>query len=98
MSTVTPAAAAKRKAELLEKVKSFLFHRQAAYKEVFKPESQMALRVLDDLSKFCREKESCFHMDPRAHAVAEGRREVILRIRKHLDLTSEELLDYYRKE
>lgn len=98
MSVTTPAAAARKKAELLEQLKSFLFHRQAAYKEVFKPESQMALRVLEDLSRFCREKESCFHMDARAHAVAEGRREVILRIRKHLDLSSEELLDYYRKE
>jgi hypothetical protein len=79
-------------------VKSFLFHRQTAYKEVFQAGIAARSSVLEDLSKFCREKESCFHMDPRAHAVAEGRREVILRIRKHLDLTSEELLDYYRKE
>lgn len=96
---MTPAASKKLSvAEKLELVKSFLFHRQKAYQEVFKPDSQLAKVVLADLSKFCREKESCFHPDPRAHAVAEGRREVILRIRKHLDLSSQELLDYYQKE
>lgn len=89
---------AQKKSELLEQLKSFLFHRQKAYQEVFKSESQMAKDVLNDLSKFCREHESTFHADARAHAVLEGRREVILRIRKHLDLSSEELLEYYRKE
>ncbi len=96
----TPAAASKKlsAAEKLELVKNFLFHRQRAYQEVFKPESQLAKDVLKDLAKFCRADESCFHMDARAHAVAEGRREVWLRIRKHLDLSSQELLDYYQKE
>lgn len=98
MSTGAPANKKLSAAEKVELVKSFLFHRQAAYKEVFKVDSLLVQKVLEDLSKFCREKESCFHVDPRAHAVAEGRREVILRIRKHLDLSSEELLDYYQKE
>lgn len=47
--------------------------------------------VLEDLAKFCRANESCFHPDARVHAVMEGRREVWLRIRQHLDLTEAEL-------
>lgn len=47
--------------------------------------------VLEDLARFCRANESCFHPDQRVHAVMEGRREVWLRIRQHLDLTEAEL-------
>jgi hypothetical protein len=82
----------------IERTKSFLFNRQKAYQEVFKPESQMAKIIMEDLAKFCKANETCFHIDPRAHAVAEGRREVWLRIRKHLDLDSEQLLDYYLRK
>lgn len=78
----------------LEKTKVFLFNRQKAYQECFKP-SELTKIVIADLEKFCRANESTFHVDPRAHALAEGRREVYLRIRKHLDLTSEELVNYY---
>lgn len=48
-----------------------------------------------DLMRFCRANESCFHIDPRAHAALEGRREVYLRIRQHLDLTVEQLAELY---
>lgn len=51
--------------------------------------------VLADLSRFCREKRSCFDADPRIHAVLEGRREVILRIRDYIDLSEEELYKKY---
>jgi hypothetical protein len=48
--------------------------------------------VLADLTTFCRGKESCFHPDPRLHAVLEGRREVYLRLMQFLELTPEELI------
>jgi hypothetical protein len=48
-------------------------------------------RVLSDLARFCRANETCFNADARLHAVAEGRREVWLRIQDHLTLTSEQL-------
>ena len=47
--------------------------------------------VLIDLARFCRANETCFHPDPRMHAVAEGRREVWLRIQNHLNLSTEQL-------
>lgn len=51
--------------------------------------------VLHDLAEFCLANESCFHPDPRLHAVAEGRREVWLRIQRHMNLTPEQLLMIY---
>lgn len=51
--------------------------------------------VLIDLARFCRANETCFHPDPRLHAVAEGRREVWLRVQQHLSLTTEELYALY---
>jgi len=51
--------------------------------------------VLRDLAEFCRANETCFHEDPRLHAVLEGRREVWLRIQQHLNLTSEQLYALY---
>lgn len=51
--------------------------------------------ILIDLAKFCRAGETCFHPDPRLHAVAEGRREVWLRIQNHLHLSSEQLYQIY---
>jgi hypothetical protein len=67
--------------------------RKRAYQLVFTgPSGQM---VLENLAVFCRANESCFHADPRIHAVLEGRREVYLRIREHLDLTTEQLFEFY---
>lgn len=51
--------------------------------------------VLIDLAKFCRANVSCFHPDPRLHALAEGRREVWLRIQNHLGLSEAELFALY---
>lgn len=52
--------------------------------------------VLIDLARFCRANETCFHADARLHAVAEGRREVFLRIQQHLQLSSEQLFALYQ--
>lgn len=67
----------------------FLAQRRTAYTRTFNtPGGQ---EVLEDLAKFCRAHESTFHPDARVHAVAEGRREVWLRIQQHLNLNDEEL-------
>ena len=47
------------------------------------------------LMKFCRANETCFHPDPRLHAVAEGRREVWLLIQTFHDRSIPELLAIY---
>lgn len=80
----------------VQKLKEELFARQKAYIQTF-VKNEAAKKVLDDLSKFCREKESCFEVDPRAHALLEGRREVLLRIKDHLDLKSDDLFSKYYK-
>ncbi len=51
--------------------------------------------VMIDLARFCRANETCFHEDPRKHAVLEGRREVWLRIQNHLGLSPEQLMALY---
>lgn len=75
--------------ELIERVKAFLRQRQMAYRQVFA--GPVAETVLADLAKFCRASESAFHVDPRVHALLEGRREVWLRIVQHLELEEQEL-------
>jgi len=74
----------------LEAVLSKIRRRRAAYRETFA--GPVAQIVLADLARFCRANESTFHEDPRVHAVAEGRREVWLRIVNHSKLTEQELL------
>lgn len=74
---------------LIEQAKQFLARRRTAYVKTFI--SPMGEEVLRDLAKFCRAHQSTFHPDERAHAVAEGRREVWLRIQQHLRLTDDEL-------
>lgn len=78
-----------------DKLKSYIFARQQAYNLVFDPESVHVQRVLADLARFCRANEPAFHSDPRIHATLEGRREVFLRIQKHLRLTPEQLFKTY---
>lgn len=67
----------------------FLRGRKQAYQITFG--TSAGQRVLSDLAVFCRANDTCFDPDPRLHAVAEGRREVWLRIQRHLNLSSEEL-------
>lgn len=71
----------------------FLKQRQRAYQLAFT--SPAGQEVLRDLMKFCRTFESCFHPDPRLHAVLEGRREIWLRIEQHLNLPHAELYKLY---
>lgn len=73
----------------------FLRGRRQAYLAVFKLDQPATVTVLEDLARFCRANETCFHADPRVHAVAEGRREVWLRIQQHLNLSSEQLYKLY---
>ncbi len=79
----------------LEQVRNFISRRRNAYCKTFMPnDAQLAPyaeEVLVDLAKFCRAHESTFHADPRLHAVAEGRREVFLRIANQLHLTDKQL-------
>jgi hypothetical protein len=67
--------------------------RKNAYHSVFA--NPIGQEVLKDLAHFCRACETCFHKDPRVHAVLEGRREVFLRIAQHLNLTTEQLFHLY---
>lgn len=54
-------------------------------------------RVLEDLATFCRANATCFHPDPRMHAIAEGRREVWLRIMQHLQFTEDQMFDFFTR-
>jgi len=71
----------------------FLRERKAAYQTAFGAAG--AERVLEDLKRFCRAEDSCFHADARIHAVLEGRREVYLRIQHHLNLMPEQLAELF---
>lgn len=69
--------------------KRFLAERRTDYIRTF--DTPHGAKVLADLAKFCRAQESTFHPDARVHAVAEGRREVWLRIAQHLNLSEDDL-------
>jgi hypothetical protein len=79
--------------DILQQLKNYLFRRRTAYVKTFI--NPMGEEVLRDLAKFCRAHATTFHTDPRAHALAEGRREVWLRIQQHLNLTDDELWRLY---
>ena len=78
---------------LTEKFKLFIHARQYQYQQLFRGTNGDA--VLKDLAKFCRANTTTFHADPRLHAVAEGRREVWLRIANNLHMTPDELWKLY---
>lgn len=79
-----------------EKARAALGDRQRAYLLAFKEDAGAA--VLADLATFCRENETCVIPGDRDRTyVLEGRREVILRIRDHLRLTTEALVDKYTR-
>lgn len=69
--------------------------RQVAYAEVFEIDKPGHVLVLKDLARFCRAHSSTFHLDARAHALQEGRREVWLRIMEHLNLDDKTLWKLY---
>lgn len=90
-------------------VKNKLFRRRQSYRHVFMSESgQMSPAgriVLADLTKFCRGLTSTTvvsqvsgMVDPYASGLAEGRREVWLRIMKELGLDPMEVMQAVRDE
>lgn len=79
--------------EWIDRLRTALRERRYAYRQTFT--GPLAETVLKDLARFCRAHESTFHTDARAHAVAEGRREVWLRIQNHLNLSPEQLWSLY---
>lgn len=84
---------------VVDKAKSILENRQHAYRQTFLFEKNVyAQQVLEDLARFCRANETNFHPDGRVHAVLEGRREVYLRIKNHLDLDAESLAKMFLKK
>ncbi len=81
------------RAELLEAARRFLFRRRHNYILTFR--SPPGQEVLRDLATFCHANLSTFKADAREHALAEGRREVWLRIANHLNMSPEELWRLY---
>lgn len=79
--------------EWIEKLRIALGERRYAYQKVF--QGPLASVVLKDLARFCRAHESAFNADARLHAMAEGRREVWLRIQNHLRLSPDQLWTLY---
>lgn len=53
-----------------------------------------AQQMLKDLEQFCYAKKTTFHENERAHVLAEGRREVWLRIQHFLNISEAELAQY----
>lgn len=79
----------------VEAVRDFLSRRRNAYCKTFL--TPYGDEVLADLAKFCRAHQTTFHQDARAHAVAEGRREVWLRIQQHLQLSDKDIWAIYSR-
>lgn len=73
----------------IEALRDFVSARRNAYCKTFL--TPYGDDVLKDLARFCRADVSTFHPDARLHAVAEGRREVWLRIQQQLRLSDEQL-------
>lgn len=74
---------------MLEQLKRALFGRRWAYVKTFNGAD--AEVVLADLARFCRANESTYTKDPDLQKHLEGRREVWLRIQRHLNLSPDEL-------
>ena len=75
--------------KLLDRIHDYISRRRTSYVQTFN--NPYGREVLIDLAKFCRAADTTFHPDPRVHAALEGRREVWLRIQRHLQLTDEQL-------
>jgi hypothetical protein len=78
-------------------LKELMAERQRAYSRCFNADDLSVALVLQDLRKFCRADSSTFHLDARAHALLEGRREVMLRILDYTTLSIDELCKKYGK-
>tara|TARA_R100000789_G_C3017331_1_gene152727 strand:+ start:818 stop:1087 length:270 start_codon:yes stop_codon:yes gene_type:complete len=82
--------------QLTDMARDFLITRAQAYRRTFS--GIYGEKVLIDLASFCRANESTFNPDPRAEGILQGRREVWLRISKHLNLTDEQLQAYFNPQ
>ena len=87
--------AAAGRAEALERITAFLRARKMAYMRVFvdgnsTPEDRAMVRT--DIANFCRKNRSTYNKDPRLSDHLGGRREVVLRIDDHIELTVDELV------
>ena len=71
----------------------FLLDRKQGYVSAFGGEKGKV--VLEDLARFCRAEESTFHADARIEGIMQGRREVWIRISKHLNLTPDAMVLYF---
>lgn len=79
-----------------EQLLEVLTDRKRAYQLAFN--SPAGAAVLLDLIPFCRGKETCVVPGNRDKTfVLEGRREALLRIQDHLDLTPEQLVERYTR-
>ena len=79
----------------LDRARRFLATRRYAYQATFK--GPLAEQVLADLADFCFARSSTFHKDMTREQclTAQGRREVWLRIAHHLNLTEDQLWQFY---
>lgn len=76
-----------------ERALAYVLERKRAYQQACG--SETTALMMADLAWFCRADRTCFDLDARKHALAEGRREVWLRIQEHLTLTPEQLAALY---
>ena len=68
-----------------------LFRKRQAYQAFFNENDRDAQVILADLREFCHADTPCWDEDARIHAAREGRREVWLRIKSHLNLSDEDI-------
>jgi hypothetical protein len=82
--------------EAVDRTIGYLHNRKLAYIRTFDLAQPANVEVLDDLARFCRANETCVVPGDRdLSLVAEGRREVWLRIQQHLHLSEEQLMQLY---
>lgn len=70
---------------------ALLHTRAGAYKTIFSGSNAAGNIIFRDLIGFCRGLDTTFHEDPRLHALLEGRREVLMRIAQHCNLSFDDL-------
>lgn len=84
-----------REASVQERQAAIVRGRKTAFARVFRDGNasldDVAI-VMEVLKKFCRWRDTTFHPDARLHAVAEGRREVLLLVDDYCELPVDELL------
>lgn len=91
----------KGKPEKRIKEEQKILRRERIYKEVLNVESPQVQELLADLSKFCLANETTIQFDAQGRVdqnkilIAEGRREVWLRIQQHLNLTGPQLWELF---